>query len=179
MGRRGSEGSEVNDYREERDRLKSELSACTLERRRLVEDNERLRKLADDDGNFREYQRVCALLETQTDLNVDLQVANEELMRERDQAIRDRIKVAEERNFAQEARKLDDEHYRQAIRKLRAELECGGPHSAAEIHRMEEVHQNETDNYQADIEKWKGRYVFVKSEYDRLILERRVESGTA
>jgi hypothetical protein len=31
----------------------------------------------------------------------------------------------------------------------------------------------------AEVERWKGRYVFVKSEYDRLILERRVESGTA
>lgn len=44
----------------------------------------------------------------------------EELEAERDEAIRDRIRVAEQRNFAQEARSKDDEHYRRSIATLRA-----------------------------------------------------------
>jgi hypothetical protein len=188
----------MNEYAGERDRLKAELSASHSDYRRAVADRERgeerLRiEFSHCDSLGKRVTQLEKLLEQQTALNVDLQVANEELIRERDQAIRDRITVAERRNDCQEARRLDDAHYRQAIadlrdlhltqqheiERLRAELECGGPHSADEIHRMEEVHQDETDAYQAEIADWKRRYVWAKSEFDRLILERRVESGTA
>lgn len=44
----------------------------------------------------------------------------ERLRAERDEAVADRIRVAGERNLAQEARTKDGEHYRAAIERLRA-----------------------------------------------------------
>lgn len=44
---------------------------------------------------------------------------------------------------------------RREVERLQVELECGGPHSAAEIHRMEQNHFDETDTYQAEIAKLK------------------------
>lgn len=46
----------------------------------------------------------------------------ERLTKERDEAVADRIRVAGERNLAQEARTKDGEHYRAAIERLRNQL---------------------------------------------------------
>lgn len=104
-----------------------------------------------------EVARLRELLEQQTYLNVDLQVANEELMRECD-----RLLV-----------------FRSACRDFEERIL---PLAKAEANELVMLAEQATARGMAaeeEVEKWKRRYIFAKSEFDRLILERRVESGTA
>jgi DNA repair exonuclease SbcCD ATPase subunit len=78
------------------------------------------------------------------------------------------------------------------VERLQGELEtnrreCESSHVDEQVHDEEverlrsqyEAMKSLADVRGAEIEKWKGRYVFARSEFDRLVLERRVESGTA
>jgi hypothetical protein len=65
---------------------------------------------------------------------------------------------------------LRDSIYQGRIEALEAEVE--------RLQRLVETVDRQRIANGEEAEKWKGRFVFVKSEYDRLVLERRVESGT-
>jgi len=166
---------EVERLRAERDRFQQLYGQAQAENEKLRSDVAQLNGYGEDIGwiHAEEVEKLRGLLQVQTDLNVDLQVQAEEQQREVERLQDTQAELESWRAWKDGVPPTPSEYV--ALKDENALLHEAFLARTAEWQRL----ATRAATWKVEVEKWKGRYVFVKSEYDRMILERRVESGTA